>query len=70
MVGWYHKVCATSDDSEGQGNLACCSPWGGDESDSVTEQQQSLLKMFIFTLAEMRLKEESKALKTQKSLPG
>ena len=64
MVGWYHKVCTNSDDSEGQGNLACCSPWGREESDSVTEQQQSLLKMFIFTLAEMRLKEESKALKT------
>ena len=29
----------TPGDSEGQGNLACCSPWGRKESD-MTEQQQ------------------------------
>ena len=28
----------TPGDSEGQGNLACCSPWSHEESD-VTEQQ-------------------------------
>ena len=28
-------------DSEGQGSLTCCSPWGHKESDmTVTEQQQ------------------------------
>ena len=26
-------------DGEGQGSLACCSPWGCKESDTVTEQQ-------------------------------
>ena len=31
----------TSGDSEGQGSLACCSPWGHKESgDLATEQQQ------------------------------
>ena len=33
MVGWHHwlngqEFAQTSGDSEGQGNLACCSPWG------------------------------------------
>ena len=31
----------TVEDSEGQGSLACCSPWGSKESDmtEATEQQ-------------------------------
>ena len=38
MVGWYHRLNGhefeqTSGDSEGQGSLACCSPWGREESD-------------------------------------
>ena len=33
MVGWYHQLNGhefeqTLEDSEGQGNLECCSPWG------------------------------------------
>ena len=33
MVGWYHQLNGyefeqTPGDSEGQGSLACCSPWG------------------------------------------
>ena len=33
MVGWYHRLNGyefeqTPGDSEGQGSLACCSPWG------------------------------------------
>ena len=33
MVGWHHGFKAheceqTSEDSEGQAGLACCSPWG------------------------------------------
>ena len=32
MVGWHHlfdghEFEQTPEDSEGQGNLACCSPW-------------------------------------------
>ena len=38
MVGWCyqlneHKFEQTLRDSEGQGSLACCSPWGHKESD-------------------------------------
>ena len=48
MVGWYHQLNGpefehTLGDSEGQGSLACCSPWGHKESDTTeraTEQQQ------------------------------
>ena len=42
MVGWHH--CLNGDEFEqalgvgdGQGNLACCRPWGRKESD-MTEQ--------------------------------
>ena len=42
MAGWHHQVNGhefeqTSGDSEGQGILACCNPWGCKESDT-TEQ--------------------------------
>ena len=34
----------TSGDSEGQGSLACCSPWDHKESgDLATEQQQQMV---------------------------
>ena len=38
MVGWYlclsgHEFGQTHGDSEGQGSLACCSPWGHKELD-------------------------------------
>ena len=38
MVGWHHQLNGhefeqTLGDSEGQGNLACCSLWGHKESD-------------------------------------
>ena len=42
MVAWHHQLKGpefeqTLGDSEGQGSLACCSPWGCKESD-MTEQ--------------------------------
>ena len=42
MVGWHHQVNRLEFDQapgvgDGQGSLACCSPWGCKESD-VTEQ--------------------------------
>ena len=42
MVGWHHQLSGheskqTPGDSEGQGSLGCCSPWGHRESDT-TEQ--------------------------------
>ena len=38
MVGWHHQLSGhelgqTLADGEGQGSLACCSPWGRKESD-------------------------------------
>ena len=40
MVGWYHGLNGhefeqTPGDGEGQGSLACCSPWGRRESDTT-----------------------------------
>ena len=40
LVGWYHQLNGheseqTPGDSEGQGSLACCSPWGCKESDTT-----------------------------------
>ena len=42
MVGWHHQLDGhefeqTLGDGEGQGSLACCSPWGLKES-SMTER--------------------------------
>ena len=36
MGGWHHRcdgheLGQTSEDGEGQGSLACCSPWGHKE---------------------------------------
>ena len=38
MVGWHnrangHELGQSPGDGEGQGSLACCSPWGCKESD-------------------------------------
>ena len=40
MVGWYHQFSGHEfeqalGDGEGQGSLACCSPWGSKESDTT-----------------------------------
>ena len=45
MVGWHHQFNGhefepAPGDSEGQGSLACCSPWGCKESE-MTEQLNS-----------------------------
>ena len=45
MVGWHHRLNGhefeqIAGDNEGQGSLACCSPWGHKESD-MTEQLNS-----------------------------
>ena len=40
MVGWHHQLTGHESeqalgDSEGQGSLACCSPWGHKELDTT-----------------------------------
>ena len=49
-----HEFEQTPGDGEGQGSLACCSPWGHKESDMTEQQQQSVindfsLNLFLFT---------------------
>ena len=39
-VGWHHRLNGhefeeTLGDGDGQGNLACCSPWGSEELDTT-----------------------------------
>ena len=55
MVGWHHSVDGIElddrlnghefeqapVDAEGQGNLACCSPWGCKESDTTQRLNNS-----------------------------
>ena len=41
MVGWHHQLNGhefeqAPEDGEGQGSLACCSPWGHEESDQLS----------------------------------
>ena len=52
MVGMYyglngHEFEQTLGDSEGQGSLACCSPWGHKESDTT----ERLNNIIIITLS-------------------
>ena len=54
MVGWHHrlngpKVEQALGDGEGQGSLACCSPWGHKESD-MTERLRSSNDPITFLL--------------------
>ena len=42
VAGWHHQLNGhrseqTLGDSEGQGSLACCSPWGHKESDMTVQ---------------------------------
>ena len=46
MDGWHHWLKGhefeqPAGDSEGQGSLACCSPWGGKESDTAQQLDNS-----------------------------
>ena len=50
MVGWHHRFneheCEqTPGDGEGQGSLACCSPWGHEGLDTTGRlNEQQVLK--------------------------
>ena len=46
MVGWHHQLNGHESeqipgDGEGQGGLACCSPWGRKESDTTERLNSS-----------------------------
>ena len=49
MVGWYHQfngheLGQTPGDSEGQGSMVCCSPWGYKESDMTSQLNNNNLQ--------------------------
>ena len=56
MVGWHHRLSGHQSEQApgdgGQGGLACCSPWGGKESDTTeqlnNEQHPTLHVSFSF----------------------
>ena len=56
MVGWHHQLNGhefeqAPGDDEGQGSLACCSPWGHKQLDMTeqlsTAQQQDPIMVFL-----------------------
>ena len=54
MVGWHHWLNGhefeqAPGDSEGQGSLACCSPWGLQESDMTEWLNWTETDLFIFS---------------------
>ena len=53
MVGWHHRLNGhefeqTWGDSEGQGSLACCSPWDCNVSE-MTERLNNQVSPHVFT---------------------
>ena len=51
LIGWYHQLNGheseqTPGDSEGQGSLVCCSPWGCKDLD-MTERLNSNSDLFF-----------------------
>ena len=49
MVGWHHRLNGhgfgwTPGVGDGQGGLACCSPWGRKESDTTERLNRTLTK--------------------------
>ena len=50
MIGWYHWLNGhefehTLGDGEGQGSLACCSPWGCKELDMTLQLNNTRRKL-------------------------
>ena len=55
MVGCHHQLNGheseqTPGDSEGQGSLACCSPWGHRVGHDLAAKQQYLDLSFLFLI--------------------
>ena len=55
MVRWHHRLYGhefeqTPGVGEGQGSLACCSPWGGRVGDNLATKQQILVSKAIVFL--------------------
>ena len=55
MVGWHHRLNGrefeqTLGDGDGQGCLACCSPWSHKESDTTYQLNNKLQSIYLFSL--------------------
>ena len=54
MVRWHHRLEKgfeqTLGDSEGQGSLACCSPWGHKGLDTTWQLNNNISKIFKVVL--------------------
>ena len=60
MVGWHHRLNGhefeqTPEDGEGQGRLACCSPWNYKESDTTEQLNNSKPKAPAWSLSKLWL---------------
>ena len=54
IVGWHHQLNGhefeqAPGDSEGQGCLACCSPWSRKESDTTERLSNNNMLFFFFS---------------------
>ena len=52
IIGWHHRLNGHEFDQapgvgDGQGSLACCSPWGHKESDMTEKLTLSLFTSFV-----------------------
>ena len=59
MVGWYHRLNGHEfqqalGDGKGQGSLACCSPWGRNESDATERLNNNLFARLQLTYPSLR----------------
>ena len=65
MVGWHHKLDEYKFEQaqgygEGQGSLACCSPWGRKESDTTEQLNQKKTTSTSEKIFDMQRKNRSK----------
>ena len=59
MVGWHHQLNGhefeqAPGDGDGQGGLACCSPWGRKESDT-TGTELKLMQVYLHISGDRRI---------------
>ena len=54
MVGWHHRFKGQALGDEGQGGLACCSPWAHKESDMMEQLNWFMhTYVYVYTLVHM-----------------
>ena len=76
MVGWYHQLSGHEFEQalgvgDGQGSLACCSPWGHKESDMTEGHNIIFFLNILAKYARMKIRLLPKARKqTPKELEG